>query len=228
MCGYWLRSLRSLHLSRFASPNSDRDPIWNSVSISGILLQRHIPITSNFFGASSSVPGCSFVPVPGGWLKSCFFLRRFSIDAVSGKSCNVPFQIPNLVVKTPKFHGSLVRHPLVDRPPDVTKDGLHPPPAWRWGQGWLGTPLRFLSPCGRLGVLGCLGSPPWSRYATYQPNPSGDHGDIVGIECKFHGILDWIEINSAMPLLNGEVARLIYGSPGHSLHFLGGLQSLEK
>jgi hypothetical protein len=47
--------------------------------------------------------------------------------------------------------------------------------------------------------LGCLGSPPWSRYATYQPNPSGDHGDIVGIECLFHGILDWIEINSAMP-----------------------------
>lgn len=51
MCGYWLRSLRSLHLSTFASPNSDRDPIWNSVSISGILLHiRHIPITSNFFG----------------------------------------------------------------------------------------------------------------------------------------------------------------------------------
>ena len=63
---------------------------------------------------------------------------------------------------------------------------------------------------------------------TYQPNPSGYHGDIVGIACLFHGILDWIEINSAMPLLNGEVARLIYGSPGHSLHFLGGLQSLEK
>ena len=131
MCGYWLRSLRSLHLSTFASPNSDRDPIWNSVSISGILLHiRHIPITSNFFG---QVP--QFLAVllsrsleDDSRVVFCF-LRRFSIDAVSGKSCNVPFQIPNLVVKTPKFHGSLVRHPLVDLPPDVTKDGLHPPPA---------------------------------------------------------------------------------------------------